>query len=119
MNEEKSHDRTGQPVVIPQRRAGPQQFIIGNDETESELSVESRSFLSRVNDQVRKRQKTIFDECYRKLRKTFYDMENVHVCNTGISSIHGKELPGQLSFHCEHNRSHTQTNVRHIYKIGV
>ena len=35
----------------------PQQFIIGNDETESELSVESRSFLSRVNDQVRKRQK--------------------------------------------------------------
>ena len=30
----------------------PQQFIIGNDETESELSVESRSFLSRVNDQV-------------------------------------------------------------------
>ena len=28
-----------------------------NDETESELSVESRSFLSRVTDQVRKRQK--------------------------------------------------------------
>ena len=57
MNEEKPHDRTGQPVVIPQREMRPQQFIIGNDETESELSVESRSFLSRVNDQVRKRQK--------------------------------------------------------------
>ena len=50
-------DRPGQPVVIPQRGARPQQFIIGNDETESELSVESRSFLNRVNDQVRKRQK--------------------------------------------------------------
>ena len=57
MNEEKFHDRTGKPVVIPQREIRPQQFIIGNDETESELSVESRSFLSMVNDQVRKRQK--------------------------------------------------------------
>ena len=52
-------DRSGQPFVIPQRGARPQQFIIGNDETELDLSVESRSFLNRVNDQVRvrKRQK--------------------------------------------------------------
>ena len=33
------------------------EFIIGNDETELELSVESRTLLNRVNDQVRKRQK--------------------------------------------------------------
>ena len=57
MNEVTPRDRTGQPVVILQRGARPQQFIIGNDETELELSVESRSFLNRVNDQVRKRQK--------------------------------------------------------------
>ena len=44
MNEAKPRDRTGQPVVIPPREIKPQQFIIGNDETESELSVESRSF---------------------------------------------------------------------------
>ena len=50
-------DRSGQPVVIPQRGARPHQFLIGNDETELELSVESRSFLNKVNDQVRKRQK--------------------------------------------------------------
>ena len=43
--------------MIPQREIRPQQFITGNDETESELSVESRSFLNRVTDQVRKRQK--------------------------------------------------------------
>ena len=55
VNEEKPHDRTEQPVVITQ--IGAQQFIIGNDETESELSVESTSFLDRVNDQLRKRQK--------------------------------------------------------------
>ena len=58
-------------------------------------------------------------KCYRKWRKTFYDLGNVHGCNNGISSIHVKELPEQLSLHCEHDRSHTQTNVRHIYKIGV
>ena len=51
------HDRTVQPVVITKREIRPQQFIIGNDETESELSVESRSFLTRVNNQVRKKQK--------------------------------------------------------------
>ena len=112
-------DRTVQPVVIPQRGAKPQQFVIGSDETELELSVESRSFLNRVNDQVRKRQTTIFDECYRRRRKTFCDLVNVHVWNNGTSSIHGKELSGQLPFHCEYDRSHIETNVRHIYKIGV
>ena len=35
----------------------PQQFIIGDDEAELELSLGSRSFLDRVNHQVRKRQK--------------------------------------------------------------
>ena len=45
------------PVVGPQRGARPQQFIIGEDETELDLSLGSRSFLDRVNDQVRKRQK--------------------------------------------------------------
>ena len=55
--EKTQQDRSGQPVVIPQRETGPQQFIIGDDETELDLSVESRSFLERVNDQVRKRQK--------------------------------------------------------------
>ena len=54
---EKPHDRKGQDFVIPQREIRPQQFIIGNDETEPELSLGSRSFLSMVNDQVRKRQK--------------------------------------------------------------
>ena len=54
-SDELMDDRTGKPVVCPQR--GPQQFVIGDDETESELSLGSRSFLNRVNDQVRKRQK--------------------------------------------------------------
>ena len=119
VNEVVPRDGTGQPVVIPRRGARPQQFIIGNDETELELSVESRSFLNRVNDQVRKRQKRSSINVTEDGEKHFYDMENVHVCNIGISSIHGKELPGQLPFHREYKRSHNETNVRHIYKIGV
>ena len=53
-------DRTVRPVVNAQHT---DRFIIENDEmnssavTESDLSLKSRSFLHRVNDQVRKRQK--------------------------------------------------------------
>ena len=45
-------DRPGRPDIDSQERAWPQQFVIGNDEAELELSVESRSFVNRVNDQV-------------------------------------------------------------------
>ena len=55
--EEENHDRTGHLVVYAQRETRPQQFIIGDDEAELELSLGSRSFLHTVNDQVRKRQK--------------------------------------------------------------
>ena len=59
MNEETPRDRSGRPDIDSQEEAWPQQFVIGNDEAELELSVESRSFVNRVNDQVRKRQKRI------------------------------------------------------------
>ena len=106
-------DRTVKPVVCPQRGARAQQFVIGDDETELDLSLGPRSFLDRVNDQVRKRQ-TIFDECYRRRRKTFCDMGNVHVFIIGVICIHGKELLRQLALHQEHRRSHNETDVRHI-----
>ena len=96
VDEKEPHDRTGQPVVYSQRGAKPQQFIIGDDETESELSMGSKSFLNRVNDQVRKREKRSSMNIAENDEKHFDDMVNVHVCNIGIGSIHGKELLGQL-----------------------
>ena len=48
-------DRSGRPDIDSQEKACLQQFVIGNDEAEVELSVESRSFVNRVNDQVPKR----------------------------------------------------------------
>ena len=59
LEEDETHDRTEQPVVCLQRGVRPQQFIIGDDEAELELSLGSRSFLDRVNDQVRKRQNNL------------------------------------------------------------
>ena len=56
LEEEESHDGTETLAVCPQRERRPQQFIIGDDEAELELSLGSRSFLDRLNDQVRKRQ---------------------------------------------------------------
>ena len=58
-SDELMEDRTGRPVVFAQHT---DRFIVENDkmnsytEAESEMSLESRSFLHRVNDQVRKRQ---------------------------------------------------------------
>ena len=40
VNEEIPRDRLGRPDVDPQGGAWPQQFVIGNDEAELELSVE-------------------------------------------------------------------------------
>ena len=62
MNQVIPRERSGRPDADPQREARPQQFVIGNDETELELSVESRSFVNRVNDQVRKRQERISND---------------------------------------------------------
>ena len=52
-------DRSGRPENNSQEVARPQNFVMGNDETKLELSVESRSFVNRVSDQVLKRQKRI------------------------------------------------------------
>ena len=59
-NEEVLRDRSGRPDDInSQEVARPHNFVMGNDGTELEVSVESRSFVNRVNNQVRKRQKRI------------------------------------------------------------
>ena len=90
--------------INSQEVARPQIFVMVNDETELELSVESRSFANRVNDQVRKKKKN-FQRC-RRWSRTFYDLVNVHGCNDGFSNINGKEFPRQSEFYCKYRRSH-------------
>ena len=78
-------DRSGRPRDInSQEVANSQNFIMGSDTTELELSVESRSFVNRVNDQVRKRQTRISNVAG----------DNVCGCDDECGDIHGKECPG-------------------------
>ena len=115
-------DRSGRPDNISsQEVANFQNFIMWNDGTELELSVESRSFVNRVSDQVRKRQKisNVAEDGEQEMEKSILWFGNVYGLDNGISSIHGKELPEQLSIHCESRRRHIETNVRHICKICV
>ena len=89
-NEEAFRDRSGRPDDINSREeARPQQFVIGNDEIELELSVESRSFVNRVNDQVRKRQKRI-SNVTGDVEEHFYDMWNVHAVTMESAVFMGK-----------------------------
>ena len=59
VNEVMPRDRLGRPDIDSQEEAWPQQFVLANDEAELEMSVESRSFVKGVNEQMRKRQKRI------------------------------------------------------------
>ena len=62
-NGETLRDRSGRLINInSQEVARPQNFVIGNDETELELSVESRSFVNRVSSA----EKTEKIQCYRR-----------------------------------------------------
>ena len=99
------HDRTVRPVVCSQRA---HQFIVENDETESELSLGSRSFLHKVNGQVRKRQKQSSIDATEDSEETFCDMGNVYVFNIASVCIHGEELLRQLAFHQKYRISHDE-----------
>ena len=93
-NGETLRDRSGRPDGNSQEVARPQNFIMENEETELELSVESRSFVNRVNDQVRKRQKRISNVAGDgEEHSTIWSMSMA--VDNGISSIHGKEFPKQ------------------------
>ena len=57
VEEVNTQERTGKPVICPEEESKPQRFVTGVDKTELNLSLGSVSFINRVIDQVRKRQK--------------------------------------------------------------
>ena len=92
---------------------------MGNDETELELSVESRSFVNRVNDQVRKRQKRISNVAGDgEEHSMIWGMFMAVTLESGV--FMGKNFQNnQNSIVNKYNRSHTAENVRHICEISV
>ena len=113
--------RTGTPVVCSQRA---HQFVIEDDETNShteaepELSLGSRSFLHRVNDQVRKRQNQSSKDATKDSDK--HSVKWWMCMSSTLQAsicIHGEELLRQLACHQKYRRSHNETDVRHIWEI--
>ena len=84
-----------------------------NTVAESVMSLKSRSFLHRVNDQVRKRQKqSSKDATNTSQQQTFCDMVNVCVFDITSICIHGKEFFRQFTFHQKYRKgSHNETDV--------
>ena len=93
-------DRTGRLVVAAQHA---ERSIVENDdmvsdtEAESNMSLRSRSFLHRVNDQVRKRQYQSSKDATEDSDK-HCDIENVYVFHITSICIHGKKYLENL-FH--------------------
>ena len=115
-SDELMDDRTRKPVVCSQQA---DRFIIENDETnsyteaESELSLGSRSFLHRVNDQVQKRHKQSSKDATKDSDKHSV-IWRMSKSSTLQASVFMEELLRQLAFHQKYRRSHNETDVRHI-----
>ena len=113
-----THDRSGRlDNIFSQEVANSQNFFMGSDTTELEQSVESRSFVNRVNDQVRKRQKGISNVAGEgEEHSIIWGM--FMAVSMESATFMGKEFQKQSEFHCKYCRSHTEANVRHIRKIS-
>ena len=111
-SDELMEDRTGRPVVTAQQT---DRFIVENNkmnsytEAESEMSSESRSFLHRVNDQVRKRQNQSSKDATKDS-----DKHSVIWRMFMSSTLRASVFMEQFAFHQKYRRSHNETDVRHI-----
>ena len=94
-------------------------FIVDDDDmdsntvTESDLSLTSRSFLHRVNDQVRKRQDQS-SRCNTRQRQTFFIVVNVSVFDITSICIHGKGLLRKFTLHQKYNN----LTMKHMFDIS-
>ena len=104
-NEEKIHERLGNPIaLITKKRQIQKIFVVGND---------AKEFVNKVKDQVRKRQKSMSNVA---------EADEEHSIIWGMSMAarmsHWKELPGQSKFHQVFHRSNFEESVRHHRKNG-
>ena len=82
---------------------------------ESDLSLESRPFLHRVNDQARKRQKQSSKDATQDSDKHSVIWRNVFVFNDASIKIRGEELLRKITFHQKYRKgSRNETDARHI-----
>ena len=98
-------DRSGRPGNInSQEAANSQNFIMGSDTTELELSVESRSFVNRVNDQVRKKTEKMSNVAGEGEEHSINWWMFMAVAMNAATFM-GKNFQDNQKFHCEYIRS--------------
>ena len=109
--------RTGRLVVFAQHT---DRFIVENDimdsytEAESEMSLKSRSFLHRVNDQVRKRQCQSSKDATKDSDKHSVIWVMFMSSTLQASVFMVKNYSDYLHSIKKYRRSHNETDVRHI-----
>ena len=109
--------RTGRPVVFAQHT---DRFIFENEkmnsytEAESEMSLESRSFLHRVNVQVRKRQKQSSKDATKDSDKHTVIWRMFMSSTLQASVFMVKNYSDKLHSIKKYRRSHNETDVQHI-----
>ena len=118
LEEEENHDRTGRPVVCHQR-GRPWHFVIEDDEAESDLSLGSRSFLHRVNDQVRKRQKQYSMDVTEDSEPHSVILGMFMSSTLQASVFMGKNYSDNWHSIKNSKRSHNETDARNIWKIDT
>ena len=118
VNEAIPRDRSGRPDIDSQEEARAQQFVIGNDEAELELSIESRSFVNRVNDQVRKRQ-TQISNVTEDGEKHFMIWIMFMTVTMESAVFMGKNYLNNCQSIANTTDLTLKQNVGHIHKIGV
>ena len=89
--------------------------VDSDTDAEPDMSLLSRSFLHRVNDRVRKMQDQSSKDATQDSNKHSLIWRMCYVFDITSICIHGKELPGEFTFHQKYRkRSHNETDVRHI-----
>ena len=110
-------DKSERSVVCSQHT---DQFTIENGETnsyaeaETELSLESRSFLHRVNDQVRKKQKQSSKDATKDSDKHSVIWSMFMSSTLRASVFMEKNYSDKWHSIKKYRRSHNETNVRHL-----
>ena len=105
----------GDPILILKEKQGHNNLSL---ETMNRIRIVSGIKIVRKQGEWSSAKKTETNfKCYRRRSRNILWFVGMFMSVTMESAVFmRKKLPEQLSIHREHNRSHTQTNVRHIYE---
>ena len=113
-----SRDRSGRPDIDSQEKSIAS--TIRHWKRWSRIGMINRIKIIRESGEWSSAKKTEKNfQCYRRWRKHSMIWGMFMAVTMESAVFMGKNYLINCPLHCDHDRSHTQTNVRHIYEIGV